>query len=121
MTVMEYKGIDYELAKYDVALAEEIEAVGNERDFRKKAESMYSLMEKVVGGGLAEIVDGDGYETCDLIELVGVFNHANKAYEDGIRSFEREQEEAQQEMLANLERQVALFNKAIKESKNNNR
>lgn len=110
--------MEIELAKYTVDLADRIEDVGNNRDFRKKAEDMYALMSEIIGTDFEEIVQGDSYETCDLTILVDLFNESNHAYEMAIRRFDIEQAKEQQREIDKLTNQAALFQKAINSARN---
>lgn len=118
MTTLNYQGREIELAKYTVDIADRIEDVGNNRDFRKKAEDMYVLMSEIIGEGFEEIVQGDSYETCDLTILVDLFNESNHAYEMAIRRFDIEQENEQRKQMDKLANQAALFQKAIDNARN---
>lgn len=118
MTTLDYHGMEIELAKYTVDLADRIEDVGNNRDFRKKAEDMYALMSEIIGTDFEEIVQGDSYETCDLTILVDLFNESNHAYEMAIRRFDIEQAKEQQREIDKLTNQAALFQKAINSARN---
>lgn len=118
MTTLSYQGREIELAKYTVDIAERIDDVGNERDFRKKAEDMYALMAEIIGTDFEEIVQGDSYETCDLTILVDLFNESNHAYETAIRRFDIEREDEQKRQIDKLANQAALFQKAIDNARN---
>lgn len=79
MEPMKYDGKDYELAKFDVAMALKFDSVATENDITSKAEKMYDVCESCIGS-IGEIVDGDAYDTCDLVKLVDLYNTINDTY-----------------------------------------
>lgn len=112
---MNYEGEDFELAKYTLHIAELLEGVGKEKALRVKAEKMYKAMKEVIGADeLAQVVQGNNYEDCDLTILADMFNAATENYANEMNKSKNKAISDKMEMMSDLTSNVSKFSDAVK-------
>lgn len=112
MTTVNVNGMTLELAKCTLRTMEKLDEVGKTQALRAKAEKMYALMDSIVDGGIADVVDGDSYETCDLCKLVNVYNAANDGYRADMNRSQTEMLERNMAKVADMSEKVERMTRA---------
>lgn len=114
MTTAYYNGEELELAKYTLKVAEEFDKVNAERATRVKAEKMYRVLSEIVGADtLAEIVDGNSYDTCDITILVDLYNAVDDAYASDMNRYKDEKVRKNMEMVSDMGGKIDQFTSAV--------
>lgn len=84
-------GVDYELPKFTVDVAERLKDIGDITDIREKATAMYDFVSHTVNDSetVADILDGEDVKSIDLAALCNLYQVIDNAYADSM-SVERD-------------------------------
>lgn len=113
MTTAVYDGEELNLAKLTIDKQIKFVEIDAEENMVVKAELMYDTMREMVGDRLPGIVDGDSYETCDLTILSDLYYVVTDAYGTDMHKSQLAKQSEQMKQVEDMERKVAMFNKAI--------
>lgn len=106
-------GIEYDLPKFTVDVAERMSAIGSISDIREKSSAMYGLVSDVIDDAdvLKDILDGDDVKSIDLTTLCNVYTMIDNAYLDAMSS---EKDRRVKEQLVNAKDAIDMLDKANK-------
>lgn len=119
MTTASYDGREIELAKLTLERQMKVVETDAETNLVAKANLMYETLANMVGDSLAEIVDGDTYETCDLAKLSDLYFVVTDAYGNDMNKSKLARQDEQVAFIKDMEEKIVLFNKSFENATRN--